>query len=420
MENSTLTVISLIAVVIVFAIGAFKKNPIHVGVLGLLAAYILGKIAGIADTKIMGFFPTTMFVRLFGIMFFFAIAQVNGAVELLAKKMISKTGSNAKLMPFFLFYTGVILGSIGVNSLAAVAMVSGIGISLAMASGTDPLLYGLAGAYGSVCGCYSPINEFTANITSACEQVGLQANLGAIYLFCLVAFSISFAVIYFIMGGHKAKGQVVNLDAKDIPAFNSKQIITLVAIPVVVALVLLFKFDIGWSALIVGVVCVLLGAAKSSDTLKKVSLPSLILICGVGTLINLVNELGGFALMSSALASIMSVNTVPPLMSLTASAMSLFTIARLCVITLIPTLPGIFEAIPQASVSMAIAATSAGAFASCIGPLSAGGAIVTSNIATQYGEEKATGYFTKLMLLGIVGAIVIALVSFLTGLIGIL
>ena len=63
-------------------------------------AFVIGKAAGIADTTIMGFFPTTLFVRVFGIMFFFAIAQANGAIELLAKKMIAKFGANARLRQF--------------------------------------------------------------------------------------------------------------------------------------------------------------------------------------------------------------------------------------------------------------------------------------------------------------------------------
>ena len=234
MEVSTMQVdmaiLSILAVVIVFVIGAFKQNPLHLGILGMFVAFVIGKAAGIADTTIMGFFPTTLFVRVFGIMFFFAIAQANGAIELLAKKMIAKFGANARLMPFVLFYVGVILGSIGINSLAGMAILGGIGVSLAAASGADPLLYGMAGGYGIACGCYSPINEYTANIISACETAELTPNLVGIYLFCLVAFSISFAVIYFCMGGFKVNrdgtAMASNIDVlKDLPAFSRGQII---------------------------------------------------------------------------------------------------------------------------------------------------------------------------------------------------
>ena len=133
---------------------------------------IRDRAAGIADTTIMGFFPTTLFVRVFGIMFFFAIAQANGAIELLAKKMIAKFGANARLMPFVLFYVGVILGSIGINSLAGMAILGGIGVSLAAASGADPLLYGMAGGYGIACGCYSPIKMCIRDRFCCCQAWG--------------------------------------------------------------------------------------------------------------------------------------------------------------------------------------------------------------------------------------------------------
>ena len=400
--------ISLLAVVVVFAIGALKKNPIHLGILGLAAAYLIGKFAGLKDTAIYGFFPTTMFVRVFGIMFFFAIAQANGAIELLAKKMIAKVGRNAKLMPFFLFYTGVILGSIGINSLAGMAILSGIGVSLAVASGNNPLLYGIAGGYGIATGCYSPINEYTANIISACEGAGLEYNLMSIYLLNLVAFSVSFLVIYLLLGGLKSKGVLDAEVVRDIPAFSRGQMISLIGIPAIVVLIILFGMDIGWAGLLVAIVCILLGACKCMEALKKVSLPSLILICGVGNLVNLTSEMGGFELLSSGLTKIMNTTTSAPLMSLTASALSLFTISRLVVVTLVPTIPGILETFPAASPAMIIAATCAGAFASSIGPLSANGALIMGNMSQQLGEEKAGKFYTTQMVMGVVGAVVVA------------
>lgn len=407
--------ISLLAVVVVFAVGAIKKNPIHLGILAMAVAYLIGKFAGVKDTAIMGYFPTTMFVRVFGIMFFFAIAQSNGAIELLAKKMISKVGRNAKLMPFFLFYTGVILGSIGINSLAGMAILSGIGISLAVASSNNPLLYGIAGGYGIACGCYSPINEYTANIISACEGVGLEYNLLSIYLLNLVGFSLSFLVIYLLLGGLKGKGTLEAEVVKDIPAFSRGQLISLVGIPVIVALVAIFGMDIGWAGLLVGILCVLLGACKCMEALKTVSLPSLILICGVGTLVNLTSEMGGFELLSAGLTKIMNSTTSAPLMTLTASALSLFTISRLVVITLVPTIPGILETFSSVSPALLIAATCAGAFASSIGPLSANGALIMSNLSQQFGEEKAGKFYTKQMLMGVIGAFVVAAFYFVVG-----
>ena len=59
MEGMEFASLSLIVLVVVFAIGALKKNPLHIGILAMLAAFILGKIAGVKEVAIMGYFPTT-------------------------------------------------------------------------------------------------------------------------------------------------------------------------------------------------------------------------------------------------------------------------------------------------------------------------------------------------------------------------
>ena len=406
-----MALISLLSVIFLFFVGAFRKNPIHIGVLGLLISFVIGKIAGIADVAIMKFFPTTLFVRVFGIMLFFGIPQANGSLELLAKKLLSKTGTNTKLLPFYIFYVGILMGAIGINSLAGMAILSGIGISLALASGGNPLLFGIAGGYGIAAGCYSPINEFTANIVSASDGIGHNASLMQIFIISLIAFSISFLVMYLLLGGYKAKGTLKESIISELPNFNKSQLISLYGIVAVLVLVIFFKIDIGWSGLLVASFCMIFGVCNSTEAIKNVSLPSLILISGVGTLINVASELGGFELMSSGLMRIMTTNTVPAVMSLTTSAMSMFSIARLTVITLVPTLSGIINSIGS-SMDLAVIGVSLGAFASSVGPLSANGALIVQNLSQQLGEEKAARFFTKQMIMGVVGAFVIAFTLF--------
>ena len=152
-------------------------------------------------------------------------------------------------------------------------------------------------------------------------------------------------MIYLVLGGLKVKGQVNAEILKDLPPFDRNQVISMLGIIAVVALTV-FGVDVGWAGLIVASACVLLKTIDTVDVIKKVSLPSLILICGVGTLINLASQLKGFQLMSGALASIMSSTTVYPLLSFTSSVMSLFTISRLCVLTLVPTIPGLCRQSP--------------------------------------------------------------------------
>ncbi|MDR2056516.1 MAG: hypothetical protein LBQ10_11735 [Desulfovibrio sp.] len=404
-----IALLSILTLLLLFVVGAFKRNPLNLGVLAIFICYLLGSHAGMKSVAIMQVFPTVLFVRIFGILLFFSVVQNNGSLELLAKKILAVTGKNTKMLPFIIFYVGVLLGSIGINSLAGMAILSGIGISLALSSDGNPLLHGIAGGYGIAVGCYSPINEYTTNIVAAANTAGYNnVELMPIYLYCVIGFSLSFAVIYFLMGGHKARGSVKGESILgELPAFTKRQLISLSGIIGVLLLVVFLKLDVGVAGIVVAVACVLLGCCKCDAAIRGVSLPVLILVCGVGMLVNLISKLGGFAIVGSALSAVMSTDTVAPLMSLSSSVMSLFTLSRVCVLTLIPTIPGIAQNIPAASVELAIAATSAGAFASCIGPLSSCGALIMQNLSQQMGEEQAIKYFVPQQIYAIIGAFVL-------------
>ena len=416
-----LALLSVLALLFLFAVGALKRNPLNLGVLAMFLSYAVGSYAGMKNVAIMQLFPTVLFVRIFGILLFFSIVQNNGSLELLAKKILAVTGKNAKMLPFALFYVGILLSSIGINSLAGMAILSGIGISLALSSDGNPLLFGIAGGYGIATGCYSPINEFTTNIVAGAAAAGYNnVALFPIYLYCIVGFSISFAVIYFVMGGHKAEGSVQSDSVLgSLPAFTRHQQISLLGIIGVLLLVVLFNLDVGVAGIIMTVVCVLFGCCRCDAAIKGVSLPVLILVSGVGMFVNLIAKLGGFTMISTALASIMTAATVPPFMSLTCSVMSLFAIARVCILTVVPTIPGIIAQIPTASADLAIAATAAGAFASSIGPLSSCGALIMQNLSQQIGEDEAMKYFVPLQLYAVLGAAVLAVFGYVVTLMGI-
>ena len=415
--NEYIAQISFAVLILVFVIGAFKKNPIQIGILGFAAAFLLGKVSGYKDADIMKFFPTVLFVRLFCILFFFSIPQVCGSIELLAKKMVTKFKCSQRYMPFVLFFTGFILVSCGVQNTACTAILTGVAISIALSMKANPQLFALSAALGNCCGSYSPINEFASNIAFACETAGLTYSPNLVYGLNLIAYGVTFLAVYFFFGGYKvpAENQVVDRNQK-LEKFNRRQIISLIGIPVIVALVLILNVDVGWAALIVAIACILLGAAPCTAVLKGVSLNLLILICGIGTLVNIIGELGAFGVLSGLLASVMNSVTMTPLMCLTSSIFSLFTLGRLVILTLVPTLPEMLAKIPNVSSIILISGVSGAALSASVGPLSTTGALIMANLTQMEGEEKGTSYYNKQLLAGVFCAVVFAAVYLVLGL----
>ena len=347
--------ISLIVLLAVFVISAFKKNPIQIGILGFAAAFVIGRLAGIADTKIMSFFPSSLFIQIFCVLFFFSIPQANGAINLLAQKLVARFKCGRRLMPFVLYVIGMIFGSCGIQCTALTSVYTGLAIAVALSLKANPLLYALAAALGGCSGGYSPVNEFSvATIKFACDSAGLPYNGVQIYILNLVAYFVAFLAVYFVLGGYKNREVCiagVNYEAhqaQELAKFNYQQIVSLLGIVAIIVLTVL-GVNVGWAALIVGIVVILLKADKCDEALKRVSLPLLVLICGMGTLINVIKELGGFDVLSNILSRIMSPVTVAPTMCLTSSVFSVFAMGRLVILTLIPTLPDILQNFPGIS-----------------------------------------------------------------------
>ena len=78
--------ISLIVFVAVIALAFLLKT--NTGLVAIAASLILARVAGISDKELLGMFDSTMFIMLLGVMYIFCIAQENGTLEKLAKKIL--------------------------------------------------------------------------------------------------------------------------------------------------------------------------------------------------------------------------------------------------------------------------------------------------------------------------------------------
>lgn len=405
-----MALLTLIAIALVFAASAFKKFPMHLGVLAIGLTAIIGRMAGIADADLIALFPTTLFVRLIGTMLLFSIAQINGCFDLLAKKIMSKMGSKIKLMPFVIYFIGLLMMTSGGSNIPAMTLLSAASVSLAVSVGVDPLLFGIAAIYGSAAGAYFPIANFSLTIAEMVDIGGLTMNPMGTFFSAQIVFLIILTVNYFILGGHKLKIET-DYSQKELPSFTKKNIMVFIGVVMLFVLTMAVKIDIAFVSILISIVLITFGCAKGDEAVKTISFSTLVMIGGMGMLIALAQKLGGFELLSNALSSIMTKATAPSIMSLTASTMSLFTISLFVVQSLIPTIPGILANIPGLSASSMITAASIGPFAACIGPLSLGGALIIAAVGQNLGEDVARKNFSKQMGLGILGAVIASLIA---------
>ena len=100
----TLAIISLVALILTIAVAFWRKmNP---GVLAFAVTLILAIIANIDTHTIIKGFNSNLFIILLGASFFASIAQINGTLHLLARKVVAMAGKRAWAVPFFMYFVG--------------------------------------------------------------------------------------------------------------------------------------------------------------------------------------------------------------------------------------------------------------------------------------------------------------------------
>ena len=151
------------------------------------------------------------------------------------------------------------------------------------------------------------------------------------------------------------------------------------------------------------------------EVIKDMSWNTILLICGVSILMNVVVLTGGIDLMVAGLSSLMTEKTAAPIMGLTAGIMSWFSTTTSVVMpTLIPTIPGILEKLGgDVNVMQMLSSVVNTSFAAAVSPLSAGGGIVLATYVqlTSCKEEEQSKWFKNLFLIAILCVVLMVIVD---------
>ena len=237
--------------------------------------------------------------------------------------------------------------------------------------------------------------------------------------------SIILSVITVIFSkGFKVKGGAKFTETTEVKKLERNHIIALLGIVAMLAGVIFLKMDVGLASFIVAAVLILLGISDQKTALKGVPWNTLVLVCGVGVLMNLVISTGGIDLLANIMASVMSPKTAAPIAGLCAGAMSWFSSTMGVVLpTLLPTVGTIVEKV-GGSVSAIEIASTIGIISSCAGfsPASTVGAIIMGAYEgdPEFAKQKSSNsLFLELFAISVFCVLFLALLA-LIGLFGII
>lgn len=303
-------VIALAILVGVIALSVITKK--NCGIIGLTAAYFLGTfVVGMKASAIFAKgWPMGVFFIALSTTFLFAIANVNGTIKVMAQNIAYFAKGSAKLLPIIFFIGGAVISGIGAGGLV-VAIIMPIALYVAVQNHIPVLMMSLVTMGGIMVGGLSPlaINGIVANRLASAQGV---TNYTLLWMPYAVSMSIFSLLAYLVFGGLRLPRAEMAEDAQ-FTSFDRNQKLTLMAIAILLIGVVAFKQNLGLLAFACAGLLILLNAADQKKAIAATPWATLLLICGMGVLIHVVDVAGGVKYLAAGLQQVLTSQSAKPI-----------------------------------------------------------------------------------------------------------
>ena len=388
----TLTI--MIAILLAIAIG--YKTKINIGLFAIVFAYLIGSFGlDLTASQVVNFWPIKIFFIIFAVTLFYNVAMVNGALEKLASHLLYACRNFPIFLPLAIFASATVIAALGAGFYTVLAFMAPMTLLLCQKTGMSKIIGGMAVNYGALAGANFMTSQSGVIFRGIMEGVGVEpaqafTNSTAIFVTTLI---VPIVVIgSYLLFNHKKLN--INITAEKPAPFDPKQkqslilIITLMAVVLIIPILNLMmphnhliaflnsKVDIGFMAIIFAVISLLLKLADEKKVVAMVPWGTLIMICGVGMLIEVAIQAGVINELSDWVSTTIPFWVIPVAMCVIGAFMSLFA-STLGVVT-----PALFPIVPAIAVATGYNPTVlfvcivVGAQASAISPFSSGGSLI--------------------------------------------
>ncbi len=380
-----LGLISLILLLAAIVIG-FLRNS-NVGILCIGFAMILSVAYGISTKEILAGFSSSLFMQMTGITYLFAIINGNGTLELLARKMVRLVGKRRHLIPFVMYILGFVICAAGPGAIPSLAIVPVIAIPVAVSAGVNPIMTAIIGDLGVMSGRMSPLTPESAVVRELMEEQGLVGNtlpiMGALTLTALV----TAVLVYVYYKGWKVETDS-EMEMEKLPAFSGIQWLSLLGLLVLAGGALLFSWNAGLTGFLTGSVLIVLGCGQEKKVIAAIPWNVILMVLGVGILMNVISLSGGIDIMVAGLEAVMSRRTAATIMAIASGFMSFFSSGLGVVFpTLIPTAGGLADGLGVEALTLVTTIVIGGTVAGFT-PISTTGALIMAGVAQQENAEE--------------------------------
>lgn len=395
------------------------KTKFNTGFFAIIFAYLIGCfVIGMKPKAVISGWPvSTMFV-IFSVSLFYNFALVNGTLEKTARYLLYVCRKFPGLLPFALYLASAGIAALGAGFFTVMAFMAPIALLICDEADMDKLV----GAVAVNCGALSGANFMTSGsgiiFRGLMEEGGLgdtAFNHTAIIFISSVVFSLLLiAGFRYLPKGNRNIGKGTSFERPE--PFTAKQKANLNLMMTMIAVVLIFpilhiilphaelitfinsKMDVGLVAIVFSAIALFWNLAPQKDVIAKVPWNTIIMICGVGMLINVAIEAGTIDLLASWAGSSLPIWLIPIAFSIVGAIMSFFssTLGVVC--------PALFPLVPGLAASTGIpplvlfTCIIIGAQSSAISPFSSGGSLIMGSCTS---EEERNAIFPRLLFLAV-------------------
>lgn len=407
-----LGLVSLIVLLLAIIIG-FARNA-NVGILCVGFSMILSIVYKVDIKTVIAGLSSSLFIQMVGITYLFAIIQGNGTLELLARKMVRLVGTKTHLIPFVMYILGCIVCAIGPGAISSLAIIPVIAIPVAVSAGVNPIMTAIIGDLGVMSGRMSPLTPESAVVRELMKQQGLEANTIPIMICLTFTALICVVLVYIYYKGWKVE-KVEATTKEKLPSFEPKQWLSILGLVVLAVGALFFSWNVGFTGFLVGSILIVLGCANEKKAISAIPWNVILMVLGVGILMNVITISGGIDIMVAALEKVMNKTIAAMVMGVVAGIMSFFSSGLGVVFpTLIPTAAGLSGGLGVSAIELVSVIVIGGTVAGFT-PVSTTGALIMAGVSQQKDAEEKfpqNRMFIELFSVSFIALGVLAIVAF--------
>jgi di/tricarboxylate transporter len=404
----TPAVLSLLALLVAIVLSCTSR--INVGLLAIAFAWLIGTgPAGWRADQVMAGFPASLFITLTGVTLLFGLAEVNGTLERLARRVIRWSGGHPRVVPIVFFLAAGLLSSVGPGAISAVALLIPLAMAIGIQAGVPRVLTALMVANGANAGNLSPISAVGIIANSRMAEAGLGEHEFRVWFANFAAHLLVAAAAWLLFRRTDAPpastdAAAAGTGAAGPDALSRAQRLTALVITAWIVGVVGFELNVGLAAFAAASVLIVIGHGDEATAIKRIPWSVILMVCGVTVLIGVLEKTGGLDLFTALLAAIATPATINGTIAFVSGLISSWSSTSGVVLpAFLPTVPGLVEQLGGGNPLAIALSINVGASMVDVSPLSTIGALC---VATVTDAVAARRLFRQLLIWGLSMALV--------------